>query len=153
MCVAVTFNPQRHSVIGSGFQSRLWIYRRNVSLVLRITTLDSRSCGASLPSNTLKRPTLLAFWGALILLGVGWNFGFIGATAMLTETYRPEEKNRVQAVNDFIVFGFVATASLSSGGVLNAFGWETINLIVFPVIATALAVLFFSRRTTPHVSG
>ena len=60
MCVAVTFNPQRHSVIGSGFQSRLWIYRRNVSLVLRITTLDSRSCGASLPSNALKRSTLLA---------------------------------------------------------------------------------------------
>lgn len=92
---------------------------------------------------------LAHFWGALVVLGVGWNFGFIGATAMLTDTYRPEEKNRVQAVNDFIVFGFVAVASLSSGGVLNAFGWGTINLIVFPIVAIAFAMLFFTRERKP----
>ncbi|MEH6728381.1 MAG: MFS transporter, partial [Hyphomicrobiales bacterium] len=89
---------------------------------------------------------LAHFWGALILLGVGWNFGFIGATAMLTETYRPEEKNRVQAVNDFLVFGFVAVASLSSGGILNAFGWNMVNVIVFPVVIITLLMLFFTRR-------
>ena len=58
---------------------------------------------------------LANFWVALILLGLGWNFGFIGSTAMLTETYRPEEKNTVQGLNDFLVFGSVALASLSSG--------------------------------------
>ncbi|MEL7525032.1 MAG: MFS transporter, partial [Pseudomonadota bacterium] len=58
---------------------------------------------------------LAHFWTALVLLGLGWNFGFIGATAMLTDTYRPEERNMVQAVNDFLVFGFVAAASFSSG--------------------------------------
>lgn len=91
---------------------------------------------------------LAHFWGALILLGIGWNFGFIGATAMLTETYRPEEKNRVQAVNDFIVFGFVALASLSSGGILNAFGWNMVNVIVFPVVIITLLMLLFTRKTT-----
>ncbi len=94
----------------------------------------------------LAGPHLAHFWGALILLGIGWNFGFIGATAMLTETYRPEEKNRVQAVNDFIVFGFVAAASLSSGGILHAFGWNTVNVVVFPVVIITLALLFFTRK-------
>ncbi|MBL4645834.1 MAG: MFS transporter, partial [Rhizobiales bacterium] len=86
------------------------------------------------------------FWGALILLGVGWNFGFIGATAMVTETYRPEERNRVQSFNDFVVFGFVAVASISSGGVLNAFGWSAVTMVVFPVVALTLIVLFISTR-------
>nr|WP_306266049.1 MFS transporter [Pararhizobium sp. IMCC3301] len=94
----------------------------------------------------LSGQDLANYWGALVVLGVGWNFGFIGATSMLTDTYRAEEKNRVQAVNDFIVFGFVAVASLSSGGVLNAFGWSAINLIVFPIVAIAFAMLFFTRE-------
>lgn len=81
------------------------------------------------------------FWIALILLGLGWNFGFIGSTAMVTDTYRPEERNRVQATNDFLVFGFVAMASFSSGTVLHLFGWETINWILFPVVGLCLALL------------
>lgn len=84
---------------------------------------------------------LAHFWTALILLGLGWNFGFIGATSMLTETYRPEERNMVQATNDFLVFGFVASASFSSGALLNAFGWGTVNVLVFPVVAVCLFLL------------
>ena len=84
---------------------------------------------------------LANFWLALILLGVGWNFGFIGATAMLTETYRPEEKNTVQGLNDFLVFGSVALASLSSGKLYASVGWERLNFYVFPVIAVCLAAL------------
>lgn len=84
---------------------------------------------------------LAHFWSALILLGLGWNFGFIGATAMLTDTYRPEERNMVQAVNDFLVFGFVATASFSSGALLNAFGWQTVNYLVFPFVVLCLGLL------------
>lgn len=86
---------------------------------------------------------LAHFWTALVLLGLGWNFGFIGATAMLTDTYRPEERNLVQAVNDFLVFGFVATASFSSGALLNAFGWATINLIVFPFVVLCIGLLIW----------
>jgi len=81
------------------------------------------------------------FWGALILLGVGWNFGFIGGSAMLTRTYWPEEKERVQSTNDFIVFGLVAMSSLLSGKVLVAGGWDAINIVVLPVVALLLVVL------------
>ncbi|MBA5776867.1 MFS transporter [Stappia sp. F7233] len=81
------------------------------------------------------------FWTALVLLGVGWNFGFIGATAMLTDTYRPNERTRVQSANDFLVFGFVAAASFSSGKILHIFGWETVNWIVIPFSAAALLLL------------
>ena len=95
---------------------------------------------------------LAHFWIALVLLGLGWNFGFIGATAMLTETYRPEEQSRVQGLNDFILFGFVALASFSSGGLFSTVGWGPINLIVFPVVAAcavALAITWRGRRGQP----
>jgi MFS family permease len=84
---------------------------------------------------------LFNFWVALILLGVGWNFGFVGATAMLTETYRPEEQARVQGLNDFIVFGAVALASLSSGGLFTTLGWTWLNLAALPVVAIAAAAV------------
>lgn len=86
---------------------------------------------------------LAHFWTALVLLGLGWNFGFIGATAMLTDTYRPEERNLVQAVNDFLVFGFVAAASFSSGALLNAFGWGTVNILVFPFVVLCIGLLLW----------
>ncbi|MEP0233285.1 MFS transporter [Roseibium sp.] len=84
---------------------------------------------------------LAHFWSALILLGLGWNFGFIGATAMLTDTYQPEERNMVQATNDFLVFGFVAFASFSSGQLLDVFGWSTVNWLVFPFVLLCLVLL------------
>jgi MFS family permease len=85
------------------------------------------------------------FWITLILLGIGWNFGFIGATALVTECYRPEERTKVQAANDFLVFGSVAIASFSSGKLLNAGGWDNVNWLVFPPIAIALALLAWQR--------
>jgi len=84
---------------------------------------------------------LAHFWGSLILLGLGWNFGFIGATAMVTEAYRPEEKAKAQGANDFILFSSVALASLMSGQLLNASGWEMLNILVFPVVGLCLAAL------------
>ncbi len=92
---------------------------------------------------------IVHFWGALILLGLGWNFGFIGATALLTETYRPEERGRVQGLNDFILFGFVAVASFSSGALFSTVGWNALNVIVFPVVAVcalALGALYLGGR-------
>ncbi len=87
------------------------------------------------------------FWLTLILLGVGWNFGFIGATALVTECYRPEERTKVQAANDFLVFGSVAVASFSSGKLLNAGGWDSVNWLVFPPVVVALILLSWHGRT------
>lgn len=86
------------------------------------------------------------FWGSLILLGVGWNFGFIGATAMLTESYRPAERAKVQAFNDFLVFGTVAIASFGSGHLLHTVGWNGINMGMLPLVAIILALLMLSQR-------
>jgi MFS family permease len=80
---------------------------------------------------------------ALILLGLGWNFAFIGGTTMLTECYRPSERSKVQAVNDFIVFATVAAASLASGRLLSDLGWNAVNYALFPMAALALLLLFF----------
>lgn len=77
----------------------------------------------------------------LVLLGLGWNFGFVGASAMVLETHRPEERTRVQSFNDFLVFGSTAIGSFTSGQLLAAHGWAMINWVVFPPVVIALAVL------------
>lgn len=79
----------------------------------------------------------------LILLGLGWNFGFIGGTTLLTECYRPAERERVQGLNDFVVFGTVAVASLTSGKLLDLFGWGSVNIAVFPTVAVALSLILW----------
>lgn len=88
---------------------------------------------------------LWQFWTALILLGLGWNFAFIGATAIVANTYRPAEKGRVLGFHDFVLFGSVAFASLMSGQVYNAWGWDMLNWIVFPVAAVCLVGLVLLR--------
>ncbi|MEM7441567.1 MAG: MFS transporter [Pseudomonadota bacterium] len=90
---------------------------------------------------------LTNFTVALILLGLGWNFGFIGGTAMLADSHTPEERGRVQGMNDFAVFGLVTIASLSSGGLMNCSGgnavegWTAVNLAMVPFLALAFASL------------
>jgi MFS family permease len=83
------------------------------------------------------------FWLALILLGVGWNFSFIGATTMLTDCYRPNERNKVQAFNDFLIFGSMAVGSFASGTMLAHYGWYLVNIVMFPVVAVAGAMLLW----------
>ncbi len=89
------------------------------------------------------------FFGALILLGIGWNFGFIGATAMLSAAHAPEERGRVQGLNDMIVFGCVTLASLASGGLMNcsggtaAAGWTAVNLAMVPFLTLAGGALIW----------
>ena len=89
---------------------------------------------------------LSEFWGSLILLGVGWNFGFIGATAMLTACYTPAERTKVQALNDFLVFGTVAIASFGSGQLLHSVGWSGINIGMQPLVVIVLAVMAWQAR-------
>ena len=89
---------------------------------------------------------LSEFWGSLILLGVGWNFGFIGATAMLTACYTPAERTKVQALNDFLVFGTVAIASFGSGQLLHSVGWSGINIGMQPLVVIVLAIMVWQAR-------
>lgn len=94
---------------------------------------------------------LWQFWTALILLGLGWNFSFIGATAMVADAYRSSEKGKVQGFHDFVLFGFVALSSFLSGVIYNAWGWEMLNWMIFPVVVICLFALaglrLVSRRT------
>ena len=86
---------------------------------------------------------------ALALLGVGWNFMFIGATTLLTTVHTPPERAKVQGLNDFVMFATTATAAFSSGGLLNLLGWKTVNLAVVPllaIVAVALVWLHLQRR-------
>ncbi|RTM08967.1 MAG: MFS transporter [Hyphomicrobiales bacterium] len=92
---------------------------------------------------------LWQFWTALILLGLGWNFGFIGATAMVTASYRPSEKSKVQGFHDFVLFGSVAFSSLMSGAIYNAWGWTMLNWVVFPVVALCFVALGTLRMVGP----
>ena len=84
---------------------------------------------------------LWQFWTALILLGLGWNFGFIGATAMVANAYRPSEKGRAQGFHDFVLFSTVAFGSLMSGITYNAYGWNMLNWVIFPVSVLCLGAL------------
>jgi predicted MFS family arabinose efflux permease len=91
------------------------------------------------------------FWHfalALSLLGVGWNFMFVGATALLSAAHRPEERVRAQAANDFIVFGATACTAFLSGALHATAGWEALNLALLPPLAAALALLLWRRRRT-----
>jgi MFS family permease len=88
---------------------------------------------------------VLNYWSALILLGMGWNFMFVAATTMITETYRPAEKAIVQGVNDFFVFGSAAISSLLAGVVLTTWGWEAVNLSLIPLLGfVGIALLWYS---------
>jgi MFS family permease len=99
--------------------------------------------------------TVWHFWGALVLLGIGWNFAFIGATAMVTQCHRANERNKVQAVNDFLVFGSMAIGSFSSGHILAIYGWTMVNEVALPIIVAAgvlLAAVTVARRP-PGTAG
>lgn len=95
---------------------------------------------------------LMNFFAALILLGIGWNFGFIGATTMLAGAHRPEDRGAVQGMNDMIVFGMVTIASLASGGLMNCSGgstmegWNAVNLAMVPFLALAGGSLIWLMR-------
>jgi len=107
----------------------------------------------------LSGVALTNFFAALILLGIGWNFGFIGATALLASAYRPEEKGRIQGINDMVVFGGVTVASLASGALMSCSGadviagWDAVNLAMLPFLALAGASLLWLWLRPPAAAG
>ena len=86
------------------------------------------------------------FWSGLTLLGVGWNFMYIGASTLLTECYRIEERAKVQALNDFLIFGMTVFTSLSAGAIFNFAGWNALNMTVIVPIGLTIFLIFWSAR-------
>ena len=96
------------------------------------------------------------FWLSLVLLGVGWNFLYVGATTLLTETYRPEERAKAQGANEFAIFVMMVVSSLSSGVIVTGAGWELLNLAaLIPLAAVAVAIpwLAIELRSKRAVAG
>jgi MFS family permease len=87
------------------------------------------------------------FWWSMVLLGVGWNFLYIGATTLLTETYRPEERAKAQGANETAIFAMMALSSFSSGMIVTNAGWEKVNYAAMPLIAVVMAALVFLSLT------
>lgn len=125
------------------------IARFGLSTMMAVGTL---AMGATLAVG-LAGHHLMHYWWSMVLLGVGWNFLFVSGTTMLTQSYRPSERFKSQAVNDFGVFGASAMASLLAGTVLHATGWETLLVSGVPALLLMLGVLFWLRgRGVPVAS-
>ena len=107
-------------------------------------------CGASIVIH-LSGITFLNFLSGLVLVGVGWNFLFTGGTTLLTETYTPEEKAKVQGLNDFFIWGTISIGAVTSGAVQYTVGWDAVNLVMAPLVVivflTTLWLKFSGRKT------
>ena len=128
------------------------------SLILRFGVLRIMFCGAlfgvACVSINLLGTAFIHFLAALIFLGLSWNFLFVGATTLLTETYRSEERNKAQAVNDFVIFSTVSIGSLSSGALQNAYGWQAVNQGVIPFLGIIIvAILWLQRQRAQGLSA
>ncbi len=162
MSLVMTATPLAMAVCGFGLADTAFVIQWHAlgmfapsfftgSLIRKFGVLSVIKVGAVLVGGcvlvSLSGIALSDFWVALVLLGIGWNFMFIGGTTLLTETYRPAERNKVQAMNDFLVFGTVSIASLSAGLLQHMVGWEAVNLaITVPVGIAFLAALTLRLR-------
>ena len=119
-------------------------------LIRRFGVLPMMAAGVALNflcvGIALSGHEVMHFWWALFLLGVGWNFLYVGGTTLLTETYRPEERAKVQGINDACVFATMAVSSFSSGLLLHADGWTMLNRISLVPLALLLAALLWMAR-------
>jgi MFS family permease len=120
------------------------------SLIARFGLLPMIATGAVLSlaciGINLIQDNLLSFSIALTLLGVGWNFLYIGSTTLLTQAYRPEEKAKTQAAHDFLMFAFVAMVTLLSGSIFEHQGWHAINLGGIPMMVLVLGAIYWLKR-------
>ena len=120
-------------------------------LIKRIGVLPVLFCGALLNmvaiGIALSGISVPQFWWSLVLLGVGWNFLYIGGTTLLTETYRPEERAKAQGANDQSIFIMMAISSFTSGLTVTAGGWERVNMVALPLVAiVAVAIAWYALR-------
>ena len=168
MNLLMTATPLAMDICGLPFNDTAFILQWHVigmfapsfftgSLIKRFGVLTILGAGALLMfvciGIALSGVTLMHFWWALFLLGIGWNFLFVGGTTLLTETYHPAEKAKARGSNDFIVLGVQGVTSLSSGLLITSSGWNQLNYLAIPIVAvTALAsaLLWLHRRRKLH---
>jgi len=116
-------------------------------LIKRLGVIPVMLAGAAL--NLVAIGTALAgvdvayFWWSMVLLGVGWNFLYIGGTTLLTTTYRPEERAKAQGANEFAIFAMMTLSSLGSGAIVTNAGWDKVNYAAVPLVAVVVAALLF----------
>ncbi len=125
------------------------------SLIKRFGVLQIMMTGVAIMFGcvavALSGQEISTFWFALVLLGIGWNFMYIGGSTLLTETYRPSEKAKAQGVNEMTIFAVQAVSALSSGVLVNTRGWNTLNYVALPAILLAgafAAWLLWKARTS-----
>jgi len=120
------------------------------SLISRFGVLQVMGAGVAIMlacvAVALSGQLVMSFWIALVLLGVGWNFMYVGGSALLTEQYRPSEKAKAQGLNEITIFGVQALSSFSSGVLVNAAGWDVLNYIALPLLVTAGASIAWVAR-------
>ena len=172
MVLVMTATPLAMAFCGHGFGDTAFVIQWHVlgmfapsfftgHLINRFGTLNVMTLGGALIvaclAIALSGVEIIQFWSALFLLGIGWNFMFIGGTTLLTTTYAPAEKAKVQAINDLLTFGAAALASLSSGVLHHLVGWQAVNLsMILPVIAMMCAFLWLKRhegKTQPDTAA
>jgi MFS family permease len=116
-------------------------------LIRRVGAIPVMLAGAALNvaaiATALSGLAVANFWWSLVLLGVGWNFLYIGATTLLTETYRPEERAKAQGANEFAIFAMMTLSSFSSGMIVAGGGWDKVNYAASPLIAVVVAALLY----------
>jgi MFS family permease len=158
MSLEMVATPLAMSFCGFSFDDSAWVIQWHVlgmfvpsfftgSLIKRFGVLPVIVTGAVLNivcvAVALAGVELANFFLAMVILGIGWNFMYIGGTTLLTETYRPQERAKVQAFNDCMVFGAVALASFGSGAMQNHLGWSAVNLFtIAPIGLSLLAALW-----------
>jgi len=128
------------------------------SLIARFGVLRIMFTGAVILAGhivmTLTGTGFGSFAAALVLLGVGWNFLYIGGTTLLTGTYTPAERARAQAINDLTIFAVGVTSSFAAGGLLESLGWVRMNLVLLPwLVAAAVAILWLGARRRAGASA
>jgi len=134
----------------SFFAGRL-IKRFGMPAVLFSGMALSAACGVVAMAST----SLVAFYGALLCLGIGWNFMFVGGTTLLASSHLPSERARVQGMAEMVRYGFTAAATLAAGPVLERFGWAELNAVIFPmlVVAAALTVAWMRASRAAVLQG
>lgn len=162
MVLVMTATPLAMAFCGHGFGDTAFVIQWHVlgmfapsfftgHLISRFGTLNIMALGAMLIITclgvALSGVEIVQFWTTLFLLGIGWNFMFIGGTTLLTTTYQPAEKAKVQALNDLVTFATAALASLSSGLLHHLVGWQAVNLsMILPVLAVMIAFFWLKQR-------
>lgn len=160
MSLLMTATPLAMHAHGHEFSDTAWVIEWHIlgmfapafftgDLIRRFGALNIILAGGAFTLSgigiNLTGTTMVHFWVALALVGVGWNFMYIGATTLLTEAYTPAEAAKAQGVNELFVWGAVSAASLSSGALQHWWGWGTVNLAVIPILLLPIAATLWLR--------